>query len=238
MRVASSRHPRPTAGSRFRRRPSGRSSRPQPLSSAKPGAAILSLAFSPDGKQLACGGESGVITLCNVVTGKAQAKLEGHSSSILQLAYSRDGQHLASLGSDRTLRLWDTKQQKESQTFDTGVGEAMAVSPAGRWIAVAGDDNSVRIWDIENPKDFSVLGHGVNVTHLVFMPRVRGSQLRTAIEQSGFGTSTSQSRPSPTQLQGHWRRLRPSQRPNNLSVLSTVAGLSQASKPASVSITG
>ena len=62
--------PRPTAGSRFRRRPSGRSSRPQPLSSAKPGAAILSLAFSPDGKQLACGGESGVITLCNVVTGE------------------------------------------------------------------------------------------------------------------------------------------------------------------------
>ncbi len=170
--------PRPTAGSRFRRRPSGRSSRPQPLSSAKPGAAILSLAFSPDGKQLACGGESGVITLCNVVTGEAQAKLEGHSSSILQLAYSRDGQHLASLGSDRTLRLWDTKQQKESQTFDTGVGEAMAVSPAGRWIAVAGDDNSVRIWDIENPKDFSVLGHGVNVTHLVFS--AQGTRIATA----------------------------------------------------------
>ena len=54
----------------------------------------------------------------------------------------------------------------------------MAVSPAGRWIAVAGDDNSVRIWDIENPKDFSVLGHGVNVTHLVFS--AQGTRIATA----------------------------------------------------------
>jgi len=150
-----------------------------PAPSSQPGFAILGLAFSPNGKQLACGGESGVIALCSVSNGEQPVHLEGHTSGILQLAYSRDGRRLASVARDGTLRLWEVDQRKEWRSFNVGVGEAVAFSPDGRWIAAVGEDNTVRIWNVENQSESSVVpGHGSPITQIVFSNR--GTRLATA----------------------------------------------------------
>jgi serine/threonine protein kinase/formylglycine-generating enzyme required for sulfatase activity len=152
---------------------------PRPPSPTKTGRAILSLAFSPDGRQLACGGESGGIALCNVSTGQRAANLQGHTAAVLNLAYSRNGRYLASAGSDRTLRIWDADQRKEWRVFDAGVGEAVAFSHLGNWIAAAAEDNTVRVWNVESPNEVAVLsGHTSNITHIVFSSR--GTRLATA----------------------------------------------------------
>jgi WD40 repeat protein len=67
------------------------------------------LAFSPDVKTLASGGDVNAIILWDVTTGKQQATLEGHADVVSSVAFSPDGKMLASGSWDKTVILWDVK---------------------------------------------------------------------------------------------------------------------------------
>ena|GEM_PF-5057164 len=67
---------------------------------------IDALAFSPDGKILATGGQDAQIKLWDTATGQEQASLpsKGH---VTDLAFSPDGRTLASIGENEPVSLWD-----------------------------------------------------------------------------------------------------------------------------------
>lgn len=68
------------------------------------------LAFSPNGKLLAAGGEDYSIQLWDVTTGKDLASFIGHEGWIHCLAFSPDGKTLASGSEDKTIKLWDVSK--------------------------------------------------------------------------------------------------------------------------------
>jgi WD40 repeat protein len=65
------------------------------------------IAFSPDGKLLASGGDDHAVRLWDVATGKEVRKFAGHAGTILSLAFSADGKTLASASADTTVLIWD-----------------------------------------------------------------------------------------------------------------------------------
>jgi WD40 repeat protein len=75
---------------------------------------ITQLAFSPDGRQLACAcvigagdRDSSRIFICEVASMKVRMELQGHPSGLVQrLAFSRDGGLLASGATDTTALVW------------------------------------------------------------------------------------------------------------------------------------
>jgi len=69
--------------------------------------AVLSVAFSPDGKTLASGSRDDTIKLWDIASGKNIATLEKHTDSVQSVAFSPDGNTLASGSMDKTIVLWD-----------------------------------------------------------------------------------------------------------------------------------
>jgi WD40 repeat protein len=70
-------------------------------------ARVAALAFSPDGRVLACGGQDGLIRLWDVSTGEHMPRLAGHWGAVEALRFSPDGALLASGSRDTTVLVWD-----------------------------------------------------------------------------------------------------------------------------------
>jgi WD40 repeat protein len=120
----------------------------------------IGVAFSPDGKILACGYEMGSITLWDVSNWNELRTLTGNASGVLRLVFSPDGDILASAGFEGPLKLWDVASGQVLRTFGGDIwGVSMAFSPDGKTIlASVPGDNAIKLWDVANGQELRTLG--------------------------------------------------------------------------------
>jgi WD40 repeat protein len=103
---------------------------------------VTSLAFSPDGRTLASGGDDGKVFLWEVASRRRRgAPLRGHDLGVTSVAFSPDGTTLASGGEDSTIALWDLQGRQPLSRPIAGSGRPMglAFSPDGGTLAAGGD---------------------------------------------------------------------------------------------------
>jgi WD40 repeat protein len=78
------------------------------ISTLRPiGGETFAIAFSPDDKLLATGGESAKVQLWEVATGKELHGFRGHFGPIRSLLFLSDDKKLVTLAEDATLRVWN-----------------------------------------------------------------------------------------------------------------------------------
>jgi WD40 repeat protein len=120
-----------------------------------PGDRLLSVAFSPDGRWVAAGG-NGIVQVWRAETGELVHSLPLEASSSLRVRFSRfrlrfspDGKRLAVPLTDGTIKLWDVETGQECLTLKghDGFVPSVCFSPDGRLMASTSYDGTVRVWD-------------------------------------------------------------------------------------------
>jgi WD40 repeat protein len=127
------------------------------------GSIVNSIAFSPNGKQLASGSSDCTIRLWDTASGANTGTLPGHSSDVNSVAFSPNGKQLASGSSDCTIKLWDTASGANtgSLTAHSSDVNSVAFSPSGKQLASASSDTRILLWDLgsEEPPSYTLKHH-------------------------------------------------------------------------------
>lgn len=123
-------------------------------------AAVLSAAFSPDGRYIcySCGDKN--LGVRAVDDGRlVQNFFWKNDMNILHVIYTPDSEYIAASRSDAVVKFFPLSGGKKEKTF---AGHASAVNcsafpPGGKYMATASDDGTVRIWDMLSEKTTMVL---------------------------------------------------------------------------------
>ncbi|KAG0065398.1 hypothetical protein BGZ89_008364 [Linnemannia elongata] len=143
----------------------------------------LSIAYSPDGRTIACGGHGitdrrtiesvsrAIIWTFDTETGLAGEVWEGGPGSICCTAFSPDGKTVVTGSSDGSLVLWEAssgKIMRGGKTHDSSVS-SVSFSPNSEWIATASYDRTVKLWNAQAGTFVSPLtGHSDAVNSISF----------------------------------------------------------------------
>jgi WD40 repeat protein/energy-coupling factor transporter ATP-binding protein EcfA2 len=135
--------------------------------------AVVSVAFSPDGKTLASASFDKTVKLWDSTTRKEIATLYGHSDYVRLVSFSPDGKTLASASFDKTVKLWDVIGHNELATLSGHSDSVVSVafSPNGKTLASSSSDKTVKLWDIATHKEIATIsGHSAQVVSVAFSP--------------------------------------------------------------------
>jgi WD40 repeat protein/S1-C subfamily serine protease len=134
---------------------------------------VLSVAVSPDGRQVLTGGDTTVI-LWDATSGKIIRRFSGHTSLLSRVSFLPDGKGAVSSSFDKTIRLWDLETGKEVYRLAGHPNEVtwFAVSPDGRRL-LSSDYNAheLRLWDLNTHEQIDHIDLGrISPTRGSFAP--------------------------------------------------------------------
>jgi WD40 repeat protein len=143
---------------------------------------VRTVAYAPDGRTLASGGDDFTIRLWDVPSGQCLGTLTGHTESVRALAFTRDGTALVS-GSwdDRVLLHPRTGRRKPKVLPGTHLGGvySLAPHPQNAPLAVGAGGGHVTIFmSLKTEQTFAHQAHDYPVTALAWSPD--GKTLATA----------------------------------------------------------
>lgn len=122
--------------------------------------ALWHVRYSPDGRELAAGGEDGSVYRYEAATGRRLPPLQGNGKPVIATAYSHDGRWIAAARADGTVWIWNarTGQKVAAFTAHTQAVDDICFSRDSRTLITSGDDHVAKVWDIASDADGGMQG--------------------------------------------------------------------------------
>lgn len=138
------------------------------------GDAVLSCAFSPDGRKMAISTKDRRIRLFDVSSGSETATLKGHTNAVVGCSFSACGSQLASASWDGTVRVWNVElgsQMQQLSSHTRKVSGCVFAHHNDQLLASASWDFTVRLWNSKSGKEILTFSHHKKpVNRVVFAP--------------------------------------------------------------------
>ncbi len=133
---------------------------------------LLTLAWSPDGKALAAGGQNKSVLVLDAQTGEIRHRFDDPWNNVLEVAWSPDGGQLAAV-CHAELHIWDLKTGRDAIHRKIWEGWIHCVSwkPDGSQLALGTEHGNVRIFDPRDGREIRVMaGHSADATRVRWSP--------------------------------------------------------------------
>lgn len=112
-------------------------------------APISSLAWSPDGKQVASASYDTTVQIWNPDTDKNIRTYRENIGIVQSLAWSPRGKYIASADYAHNVNVWNAISLKTLVTYKNHIDQVLTLawSPDGKYVASGSADNTVQVWD-------------------------------------------------------------------------------------------
>ncbi len=141
-------------------------------------AAVLNVAWSPDGKKIASSSADKTVHIWNATSKNPALIYRNHSKAVTAVGWSPDGSRLASGSRDTTVQVWNVQTGRKHMTFRGFSQEVSAIawSPDGKYIAAGSWDTTIQIRQAESgSRPFTYSGHSSPVHALAWSPIISTS---------------------------------------------------------------
>ena len=137
------------------------------------GKQVYGVAFSPDGRWLACVSPFRLIAIFDTQGWQLRDKVEANDSQFVTVSFSHDNKHLVTGDDEGRVRLWEIEPLREIALLGNHASrvKSVAFSPDGREVASAGDDKNIYLWDVSGRRLITSIGtHSAPVISIAFSP--------------------------------------------------------------------
>jgi WD40 repeat protein len=134
------------------------------------GAAVNSVAFSPDGQYVASASSDRSLKVWRIADGTLISNRSDHTEKVTSVAFSSNGQWLATGSADNTAKLYRTSKWALERTLTGHIDDVLSISfsPDSKRLATASWDQTVRLWNVTDGTLALSLAHGSNVYCVAF----------------------------------------------------------------------
>jgi WD40 repeat protein/tRNA A-37 threonylcarbamoyl transferase component Bud32 len=132
----------------------------------------VALAFSPDSKYLASGGQDKLVKVLDITKGKDPVDLFGQTAPVYCIAFSPNGKVLASGSEDRLIKIWDAVAGREILTLrgHRGVITSLAFNSDGSYLVSGSTDRTAKVWNVSSGQEGLPI-HSDDLIDIAFLSR-------------------------------------------------------------------
>jgi len=131
---------------------------------------VHSIAASSNGKFIACGDGSGIVSIWNAKDYSLLYTLKAHDAAITVLKFITNDSRIITASNDGDVKLWDLNTQLQIFTLKghTKPVKEVFFSNDGAYLSSSSEDSTIRIWDMKKAKEYKRFYYPVGTLSFAF----------------------------------------------------------------------